>query len=43
MGKSASKIIQSITVVIKLSATKKDFNNIGIHPSSAKYFFLYKC
>jgi pyruvate/2-oxoglutarate dehydrogenase complex dihydrolipoamide dehydrogenase (E3) component len=40
VGESASEIIQSIAVAIKLGATKNDFdNNIGIHPSSAEEIF----
>ncbi|MBW4449310.1 MAG: hypothetical protein KME22_01790 [Hassallia sp. WJT32-NPBG1] len=40
MGESASEIIQSIAVAIKLGATKNDFKkNIGIHPSSAEEIF----
>ncbi|OUL36852.1 glutathione-disulfide reductase [Nostoc sp. T09] len=40
VGESASEIIQSIAIAIKLGATKKDFNNnIGIHPSSAEEIF----
>ncbi|MCC5659615.1 glutathione-disulfide reductase [Nostoc sp. XA010] len=40
VGESASEIIQSIAVAMKLGATKNDFNNnIGIHPSSAEELF----
>ncbi|MBD0390318.1 MAG: glutathione-disulfide reductase [Nostoc sp. C3-bin3] len=40
VGESASEIIQSIAIAIKLGATKRDFdNNIGIHPSSAEEIF----
>jgi glutathione reductase (NADPH) len=40
VGDSATEIIQTISVAMKLGATKNDFNNnIGIHPSSAEEIF----
>ncbi|MBD2535836.1 glutathione-disulfide reductase [Nostoc flagelliforme FACHB-838] len=40
VGDSATEIIQTIAVAMKLGATKKDLNNnIGIHPSSAEEIF----